>query len=67
MHRRLLVKPGGTGLLQVVGRVDLTWEEAVRLDLSHVENWSVVSDFMILWKTLVAVLRGKGDHWIREA
>ena len=53
--------------MQVVGRVDLTWEEAVRLDLSHVENWSVVSDIMILWKTLVAVLRGKGDHWIREA
>ena len=53
--------------MQVVGRVDLTWEEAVRLDLSHVENWSVASDFMILWKTLFAVLRGKGDHWIREA
>ena len=62
VHRRLLVKPGMTGLWQVSGRADLTWEEAVRLDLYYVENWSVALDFMILWKTFFAVLRGRGAY-----
>lgn len=62
VHRRLLVKPGMTGLWQVSGRSDLDWEEAVRLDLYYVENWSVAFDLMILWKTLFAVIRGRGAY-----
>jgi exopolysaccharide biosynthesis polyprenyl glycosylphosphotransferase len=60
VHRRLLVKPGMTGLWQVSGRSDLDWEETVRLDLYYVENWSVALDGEILWKTFSAVLRGSG-------
>ncbi|HEY6797823.1 MAG TPA: sugar transferase [Kineosporiaceae bacterium] len=60
VHRRLLVKPGLTGLWQVSGRSDLDWAETVRLDLYYVENWSVALDAEILWKTLAAVLRGSG-------
>jgi exopolysaccharide biosynthesis polyprenyl glycosylphosphotransferase len=62
VRRRLLVKPGVTGLWQVSGRADLTWEESVRLDLHYVENWSVALDAMILWKTLGAVLAGRGAY-----
>ncbi|WP_342748010.1 sugar transferase [Geodermatophilus tzadiensis] len=62
VRRRLLVKPGLTGLWQVSGRSDLTWEEAVRLDLRYVENWSLALDLMILWKTLRAVVRGEGAY-----
>ena len=62
MHRRLLVKPGLTGLWQVSGRADLAWEEAVRLDLYYVDNWSPALDFLILWKTINAVLRGRGAY-----
>ena len=51
MRRRLVVKPGITGLWQVSGRSDLAWEEAVRLDLRYVENWSLALDLQILWKT----------------
>jgi exopolysaccharide biosynthesis polyprenyl glycosylphosphotransferase len=60
VHRRLLVKPGLTGLWQVSGRSDLDWTETVRLDLYYVENWSVALDAEILWKTVSAVLRGSG-------
>jgi exopolysaccharide biosynthesis polyprenyl glycosylphosphotransferase len=60
VHRRLLVKPGMTGLWQVSGRADLSWEETVRLDLYYVENWSVALDAEILWKTARAVLKGAG-------
>jgi len=62
VHRRLLVKPGLTGLWQVSGRSDLDWEESVRLDLYYVENWSVALDAEILWKTVWAVVRGSGAH-----
>src|SRR6266496_621553 len=61
-RRRLLVKPGLTGLWQVSGRSDLTWEEAVRLDLRYVENWSFTLDLMILWKTGGAIMRGRGAY-----
>jgi exopolysaccharide biosynthesis polyprenyl glycosylphosphotransferase len=60
VRRRLLVRPGITGLWQVSGRSDLSWDDAVRLDLYYVENWSPALDAMILWKTLFAVVRGKG-------
>lgn len=62
VRRRLLVKPGLTGLWQISGRSDLTWDEAVRLDLRYVENWSLTVDIMILWKTLSAVIRGSGAY-----
>lgn len=60
--RRLLVKPGLTGLWQVSGRADLSWDESVRLDLYYVENWSPALDAVILWKTVWAVLRGRGAY-----
>ncbi len=60
--RRLLVKPGLTGLWQVSGRSDLPWSECVRLDLYYIENWSVVFDLLVLWKTVRAVLRGQGAY-----
>ena len=56
VHRRFLVKPGITGLWQVSGRSSLSWEDTVRLDLSYVENWSVVGDLVILFKTARAVV-----------
>ena len=61
-RRRLLVRPGMTGLWQVSGRSDLSWEETVRLDLRYVENWSVALDLTILWKTVKAVLGGRGAY-----
>jgi len=60
--RRLLVKPGITGLWQISGRSDLTWEEAVRLDLYYVENWSLTDDFVILFRTARVVLLRIGAH-----
>lgn len=62
VHRRFLVKPGITGLWQVSGRSDLSWEESVRLDLYYVENWSLTADLMILWRTTKAVSRGSGAY-----
>lgn len=61
-QRRLLVKPGLTGLWQVSGRSNLSWEETVRLDLRYVENWSLALDALILWKTIGAVFRGEGAY-----
>ena len=60
--RRMLVKPGVTGLWQVSGRSDLTWEESVRLDLRYVDNWSISLDLLILAKTARAVLRREGAY-----
>jgi lipopolysaccharide/colanic/teichoic acid biosynthesis glycosyltransferase len=62
VRRRLAVKPGITGLWQVNGRSDLSWDESVRLDLRYVENWSFVLDLQILWKTWSAVFRGSGAY-----
>jgi exopolysaccharide biosynthesis polyprenyl glycosylphosphotransferase len=61
-RRRLAVKPGMTGLWQVSGRADLPWEEAVRLDLRYVENWSLSLDLVIMLRTLTAVCRGAGAY-----
>jgi exopolysaccharide biosynthesis polyprenyl glycosylphosphotransferase len=61
-RRRLLVKPGITGLWQVSGRSDLSWDESVRLDLHYVENWSLTTDLMILWKTAFAVMHASGAY-----
>jgi lipopolysaccharide/colanic/teichoic acid biosynthesis glycosyltransferase len=60
VHRRLYVKPGITGIWQISGRSDVSWEETVRLDLSYVENWSVSSDTLIIIKTLFVVLKARG-------
>lgn len=54
-HRRLLLKPGMSGLWQVSGRSSLSWEDSIRLDLYYVENWSIAGDLVILWRTLRAV------------
>jgi exopolysaccharide biosynthesis polyprenyl glycosylphosphotransferase len=62
VRRRLVVKPGLTGLWQINGRSDLSREDAVRLDLRYVENWSFALDLQILWKTCAAVVRGRGAY-----
>jgi exopolysaccharide biosynthesis polyprenyl glycosylphosphotransferase len=62
MHRRLLVKPGITGLWQVSGRSNLSWDEAVELDVRYVENWSLGLDLAILLRTIRAVLRRAGAY-----
>jgi len=62
VKRRLLVKPGVSGLWQVSGRSDLSWEESVRLDLSYVDNWSMSGDLMIVAKTVKAVLTSHGAY-----
>jgi exopolysaccharide biosynthesis polyprenyl glycosylphosphotransferase len=62
VRRRLAVRPGITGLWQVSGRSDLPWDEAVRLDLRYVENWSFALDLQILWKTWSAVTHGDGAY-----
>jgi exopolysaccharide biosynthesis polyprenyl glycosylphosphotransferase len=61
-RRRLLVRPGITGLWQVSGRSDLSWDDAVRLDLYYVDNWSLVLDLHIMWRTIGVVFRGKGAY-----
>jgi exopolysaccharide biosynthesis polyprenyl glycosylphosphotransferase len=58
--RRLLVKPGITGLWQVSGRSDLSWEDTIRLDLYYAENWSFIDDFVILLWTVRVVLQSRG-------
>ena len=61
-RRRLVVKPGVTGLWQVSGRSDLTWAESVRLDLKYVDNWSLGLDARILVRTVRAVLGHRGAY-----
>jgi exopolysaccharide biosynthesis polyprenyl glycosylphosphotransferase len=60
--RKLMLKPGLTGLWQISGRSDLSWEESVRLDLRYVENWNPAMDLRILWRTIGAVVRGSGAY-----
>jgi lipopolysaccharide/colanic/teichoic acid biosynthesis glycosyltransferase len=62
VRRRLVVKPGLTGLWQVNGRSDLSWDESVRLDLRYAENWSFALDLQILWKTISVLVRGSGAY-----
>jgi len=61
-RRRLLVKPGMTGLWQVSGRSDLSWDDSVRLDIYSVENWSITGDMVIIGKTAKAVLSSSGAY-----
>ena len=60
--RRLTVRPGMTGLWQVSGRSDLTFDEAIRLDVHYVENRSMTSDLIIVWNTLCAVVASDGAY-----
>jgi exopolysaccharide biosynthesis polyprenyl glycosylphosphotransferase len=60
--RRLKVRPGMTGLWQVSGRSDLSWEESLRLDLRYTDNWSLALDLQILWRTVRAIMRGSGAY-----
>ena len=60
--RRLLVRPGITGLWQVSGRSNLSWDDSVRLDLYYIENWSLALDAMIVWKTVFAIFRNDGAY-----
>jgi exopolysaccharide biosynthesis polyprenyl glycosylphosphotransferase len=60
--RRLLVKPGITGLWQVSGRSEVAWADAVRLDLYYVENWSLSLDLVIMLRTALTVLQGRGAY-----
>ena len=62
VRRRLLVRPGLTGLWQVSGRSDLSWDDAVRLDLRYVDNWSLSLDAVILSRTVSAVVHGAGAY-----
>lgn len=62
VHRRLMVRPGLTGLWQVSGRSLLSWDDTVRLDLYYVENWSVAGDIAILLKTFRAVMARQGAY-----
>lgn len=62
VHRRLAVRPGMTGLWQVSGRSDLSWEDSVRLDLYYVDNWSLAQDLVILAHTARAVVASRGAY-----
>ena len=62
MSRRLQVRPGLTGLWQISGRSDLAWDEAIRLDLFYVDNWSMIRDLSILLRTVRAVVRSDGAY-----
>jgi exopolysaccharide biosynthesis polyprenyl glycosylphosphotransferase len=62
VHRRLYIKPGLTGMWQVNGRSNLSWEDSVRLDLYYVENWSLTGDLMIMWRTVKAMAQPEGAY-----
>lgn len=61
-RRRHVLKPGITGLWQVSGRSDLSFDDMVRLDLQYMENWSLRADAYILWRTVGAVVRSRGAY-----
>lgn len=61
-HRRLLVKPGITGLWQVSGRASLDWDTSVQLDIGYVENWSLIGDFLIILKTVKTIFSKSGAY-----
>ncbi len=60
VRRRLLVRPGITGLWQVSGRSELSWDDSVRLDLYYVDNWSLAFDLVIIWRTVGRRVRPQG-------
>jgi exopolysaccharide biosynthesis polyprenyl glycosylphosphotransferase len=58
----LTVKPGITGLWQVSGRSDVSYEERIQLDMFYIRNWSLWLDLQLLWQTVPTVLRGTGAY-----
>jgi exopolysaccharide biosynthesis polyprenyl glycosylphosphotransferase len=62
VHRRLYIKPGLTGMWQINGRSSLSWEESVQFDLYYVENWSVIGDLVIMWRTFRVLLKPEGAY-----
>ncbi|MET4705321.1 sugar transferase [Frigoribacterium sp. UYMn621] len=62
VHRRLYIKPGLTGMWQVNGRSNLDWDESVRLDLYYVENWSLIGDLVIIWRTFRVLVNPTGAY-----
>ena len=62
VRRRLLVKPGITGPWQISGRSELSWEDGVRLDLYYVENWTIIGDLVLIWRTIKAVFTQRGVY-----
>jgi lipopolysaccharide/colanic/teichoic acid biosynthesis glycosyltransferase len=58
----LTVKPGITGLWQVSGRSEISYEERVQLDMYYIRNWSLWQDLQLLWQTIPAVIRGTGAY-----
>ena len=62
VRRRLYIKPGLTGMWQINGRSNLSWEDSVRLDLYYVENWSLTGDLYIIWRTFRMVMRAEGAY-----
>ena len=58
----LMVKPGITGMWQVNGRSDTTYDERVQMDVWYVRNWSVWLDVMLLWRTIKAVFKCEGAY-----
>jgi len=62
VSRRLYIKPGITGLWQISGRSDLSWDESIRLDLRYVENWSVITDLQIMWRTARVMFAPRGAY-----
>lgn len=62
LYRRLYIKPGLTGMWQINGRSELNWQDSVRLDLYYVENWSVLGDLIILWRTCRVVIKPVGAY-----
>ncbi|KFF57953.1 polyprenyl glycosylphosphotransferase, partial [Cryobacterium sp. MLB-32] len=62
VHRRLYIKPGLTGMWQVNGRSNLSWDDSVRLDLYYVENWSLAGDLMIIWRTFKVIVQSDGAY-----
>ncbi|MHA7141954.1 sugar transferase [Arthrobacter sp. Sr33] len=62
VHRRLYIKPGLTGMWQINGRSELSWQDSVRLDLYYVENWSITMDLMIIWRTAKMLIKPVGAY-----
>jgi lipopolysaccharide/colanic/teichoic acid biosynthesis glycosyltransferase len=62
-HNLLTVKPGLTGLWQVSGRSDLSYEERVRMDMQYIRNYTIWQDLKLLLNTVGAVLAGRGAYW----
>jgi exopolysaccharide biosynthesis polyprenyl glycosylphosphotransferase len=62
VNRKFMVKPGITGLWQVSGRSNLSWEDSVRLDLYYVENWSITTDIIIMFRTIISVIKRDGAY-----